>query len=239
MPRVRVKRATAILRSSDPMMGSLEQHGVEEIAPARMLANLLDAEDRADGAHDKEPPEVANESAEADDDAGRQRKRDSQADEQVGENRHHPLEQRGHDQHREGDNGDRVDQSRLDGRAQLDRLFHVDRQALENDVENTAGFARLDHVGGQVVEDDGIVAHGIGQRGAAFDGGPHAEQRLLKSRILLVGAENFQALHQRQAGIDHDGELAEEDGHFLDLDLAAAEEWAGRIPCPSRGWSRA
>ena len=88
----------------------------------------------------------------------------------------------------EGDDGHRVDQRRLDGRAQLDRLFHVDRQALQDEVENTAGLARLDHVGRQVVEDDRILAHGIGQRGPTFDGGPDTEQRLLKAGVLLVGA---------------------------------------------------
>jgi hypothetical protein len=76
---------------------------------------------------------------------------------------------------------------------------------------------------------DRILAHGIGQRGAAFDGGADAEQRFLKGRVLLVGAENLQALHQRQAGVDHDRELAEEHRHFLDLDLAAAERGHGKF----------
>ena len=76
---------------------------------------------------------------------------------------------------------------------------------------------------------DRILAHGIGQRGAAFDGGPDAEQRLLEGRVLLVGAENLQALHQRQAGVDHDGELAEEHRHILDLDLAAAKSGQGKF----------
>src|SRR6202047_1332251 len=209
--------------------GQLEQHGVEVIAATRMLANLLDAEEQADATHDKEPPEMAHESTEADDDAGRQRKRNSQSDKEVCEDRHHPLEQRSHDHHGEGNDGDRVDQRRLDGRAQLDRLFHVNREALQDDVENTAGLARLDHVGSQVVKDDRKPAHGVGQRGATFDRGPDTEQRLLKGGILLVGAENLQALHQRQAGIDHDRELAEEHRNFLDLDLAAAKRGQGEF----------
>src|SRR3984893_17272454 len=209
--------------------GQLEQHGVEVIAATRMLANLLDAEEDANAAHDKEPPEMTHEGAKADDDAGRQRKRNSQSDKKIGEDRHHPLEQRGHDHHSKGNDGDRVDQRRLDGRAQLDRLFHVDGQALENDVENTAGLARLDHVGSQVVEDDRKPAHGIGQRRATFDGGPDTEQGFLKGGILLVGAENLQTLHQRQTGVNHDGELAEEHRNFLDLDLAAAKRGQGEF----------
>jgi hypothetical protein len=50
-----------------------------------------------------------------------------------------------------------------------------------------------------------------------------------KLRVLLVGAQNFQALHQRQAGVDHDGELPEEHGNLLDLDLAAAERGHGKF----------
>ena len=69
----------------------------------------------------------------------------------------------------------------------------------------------------------GILPHGVGQSRAAFDGGPHAGQRLLKGRVFLVGRQNFQALHQRQSGIDHDRELAEEDRDVLGLDLARAE----------------
>ena len=190
------------------------------------------------------PPAIKNhqkcthETAEADDDAGRQRQRNSQSDKEVGEDRHHPLEQRAHDQHREGDDGHRVDQRRLDGRAQLDRLFHVDRQALQDEVENTAGLARLDHVGRQIVEDDRILAHGIGQRGATFDRGPDTEQRFLKAGVLLVGAQNFQTLHQRQAGVDHDGELAEEHRHVLDLDLATAKSGQGEFLAllPDAAW---
>src|SRR6266436_6703360 len=209
--------------------GQLEQHGVEVIAATRMLANLLDAEKSADATRDEEPPEITDEVTEADDNASRQRKCNSQSDKKVREDWHHPLEQSGHDYHSKADNGHRVDQCRLDSRAQFDRLLHVDGQALEDDVENTAGLAGLNHVGSQVVEDDRKLAHGIGQRGATFNGGPDTEQRFLKAGILLVGAENLQTLHQRQAGVNHDGELPEEHRNFLDLDLAAAKSGQGEF----------
>ncbi len=53
--------------------------------------------------------------------------------------------------------------------------------------------------------------------------GPHAGQRLLEGRVLLVGGQNFETLHQRKSGVDHDRELPEEDGDVLGLDLAGAE----------------
>ena len=50
VPRVRVKRATAILRSSMPSTGSFSMHVVEVVAALGILANLLHPEDQADDA---------------------------------------------------------------------------------------------------------------------------------------------------------------------------------------------
>ena len=61
-------------------------------------------------------------------------------------------------------------------------------------------------------------------------------KRLLEGRVLLVGRQNFQTLHQRQAGVDHDRELPEENGNVLGLDLADAEGSAWQILCPFPGW---
>jgi hypothetical protein len=43
------------------------------------------------------------------------------------------------------------------------------------------------------------------------------------SLVRLLLAEDVQTLHQRQAGVDHDRELAEEDGDVLGSHLAGAE----------------
>ena len=114
----------------------------------------------------------------------------------------------------------------MTGGPQLDRFFDVDGQALQDDVQNTAGFAGFNHVGGQVVEDLGIELHGVGQSGAAFHRGAHAGQRLLEGRVLLVGGQNFQTLHQGKAGVDHDRELPKEDGNVLGLDFFPSQRSA-------------
>ena len=69
----------------------------------------------------------------------------------------------------------------------------------------------------------GMLAHGIGQGGAAFYRGPHSDQRLLECRVLLVRTQNFQTLHQRQAGINHDRELAEKDSNVFHRHPARAK----------------
>ena len=90
---------------------------------------------------------------------------------------------------------------------------------MQNDVENTAGFTGLDHIGGEIVEDHGILAHGIRQGRAPFHRGADAVQSLLERGIFLVGGQDFQALNQGQPSVDHDRELAEENGDILGLDL--------------------
>ena len=78
----------------------------------------------------------------------------------------------------------------------FDSFFHVLRDALKDDVENTAGFASVDHVDGEFVKDFGVGAHGLGESCAAFDGGADTKQSLFKGCIELVDTENFQTLHQ-------------------------------------------
>ena len=184
---------------------------------------MLHAKPQTDGAHQDDPPEGLHELAESHGDSGWKRQGHAQTGEQVGEDRHHPLQQGADDQHRHTHDSDRVDQRRLHGRFEAHRFFDVGREALQNDVENTAGFAGFDHVGGEVIEDDRVLPHCVGQCRAAFHRGPHAGQRLLKRLVFLVGRQDFQTLHQGQAGIDHDRELAKEDRDVLGLDLCRTE----------------
>ena len=98
----------------------------------------------------REDREVRHEAvAEADDDARRQRQVGAEAGEQRRERRD-DLPQN-HADHAAGDHDDRdrIDHRRLDLTGELDRLLDVGREALENRVENTAGFTGGDHVGEQ------------------------------------------------------------------------------------------
>ncbi len=126
------------------------------------------------------------------------------------------------------DDGDRVDHRRLDLLLQLDVLLDVDRQPLEDGVEDAARLTGRDHVGVERVEDLRVPLHRIGERRAALDVGPRLEDDLREVLVLLLVAEDVEALHQRQAGVDHDGELPREDGQVLRVD-AAALRLAGRL----------
>ena len=89
-----------------------------------------------------------------------------------------------------------------------------------------------DHVGEEVVEDLGVLAHGVGEAGAALDVHPGLLQDLREGLVLLLAAQDLEALHERQAGVDHDRELAGEDREVLG-GHAAAELGQGDLACPS------
>src|SRR5262249_38711690 len=141
------------------------------------------------------PPELANECTERHYQARGQRQLHAQSSEQVGEDRHHELEQCADHQHGDADNGAGINHRGFNGGLQLDCLFHVGSQALQNQVENTACLTCFDHVGGEVVEDFGIPTHGVGQGGSAFHGCPNSGQRLLESHVFLICGEDLETLN--------------------------------------------
>src|SRR5690242_5216117 len=188
-----------------------------------MLADLANAKHDRDQHDGEDPPERAHDVAEVHHEPGGRRQVDAESGKQVGEDGDHKLKQRAYNQHCDTDDRYRIDQRRLHRLAQLHGFFHVRREALQDGIENTARLARLDHVGSEVIENFRISAHGVRERRAALHRGAHARERLLERGIVLVGSKDLQALHQRQAGINHHRELAEEDGDLLGGDLAGTE----------------
>ena len=190
------------------------------LPPGRRVVRLEGVADRAD-ADDDERHEVHEEVAERDDDARRQRQLGAKAGEQRRERRDDLPQNDADHEHGDHDDGDRIDHRRLHLALQLDRFLDVGREPLENRVENTARLARRDHVGEQRIERLRVLLHGVGQRRAAFDVRPGREDRLGEVLVFLLAAQNLEALHERQAGVDHDGELADEDRQVLRIDLLA------------------
>ena len=122
----------------------------------------------------------------ADDDAGRHRQLGAEAFEEGGEDRDDlPEDDRDHDDG-DGDDGDRVDHRRLHLAVQLDRLLDVVREALQDRVEDTARLAGGDHVGEEVVEDLGMLAHRVGEVRARLDVLPDLDERALEGLVLLL-----------------------------------------------------
>jgi hypothetical protein len=72
------------------------------------------------------------------------------------------------------------------------------------------------------------------QRGAGLDVGLDGENEFLRGGLVVAAANDLQTLHQRNAGRQHGGELAHEDGDVLRLDLAAGLQGA-RLLADARG----
>src|ERR1700720_4338440 len=198
----------------------LEQRAIDDPAAAVGLVPPGHAEAGGDDDGDDEDEVAADDVAGPHYDAGDQRQLAAQAGEQLGEDRDH-LPQDDED-HEGGDDDDRhrVDQRRFHLALQLDRLLDVGRQALQDDVQDAARLARRDHVDVEVVEGLRMFPHRLGERRAGLDVGAHGMDHRLEGAVLLLIAEDLQALHQRQAGVEHDRELAGEDGDALLADAA-------------------
>ena len=142
----------------------------------------------------------------------------AKAGKELGERRNDLPQNHRHDEAGDHDDGDRINHRRLDLPFQLDGFFDVGRQPFENRVENTARLARRHHVREQVVERLGMLAHRVGQRGALFDRGSRLVDDLGEILVFFLTAENVEALHERQPGVDHHGELAGEHRQVLGPD---------------------
>jgi hypothetical protein len=167
------------------------------------------------------PAPMAHEVAESDYDARRQREIDVQTVEQGDENRDDLPKQQDDHRRRNAEYGNGINHGRLHGPFQLDVLFDVARQALENGIENTARLAGFHHVVIERIENLLVLLHRSGQRGAALDRSTHSGEDLLEGLVLLLARENLEALHEGQARVDHHGELAGEDGQLLRFDARA------------------
>jgi hypothetical protein len=205
--------------------GQLEHERVEQPAPLRRAVVELDADDRPDdGAEDDEPADAGEEVADADDDAGGERElfaRPEQPREDALERGDDEDHDDGDHRRRDDDDRRRVDERRDDIAPELDDLLDVGRKALEDEVEDAARLARLDHVDEELVEDLRVAGHRRGERRALLHVLPRLRQHHREVLVVLLLREDFEALDERQARVDHHRELAREDGEVFGLDLLA------------------
>ena len=103
--------------------------------------------------------------------------------------------------------------------------------ALEDVFEEAALLPGADHADGQLVEGVGVLGHRFGQAGAVGDAAAHVAQHFAQGRLRRLPFEQFQAAHERHAGVEQVGQLGEEGRHDAALD-------APRRPLPSAGCRR-
>ena len=112
------------------------------------------------------------------------------------------------------------DDARVDHRAahlalQLHRLLDVDREAVQDGVEDAADLAGLDEVHVEVVEDLRVPAERVAERRALLDARLDVAQDDREELVVGLALEDVEALHDRQAGVDHRREEAREGDDVL------------------------
>ena len=138
-----------------------------QLARGGLVIPVQGEDAEACGGNDR-PPEVLEDVARADHDAGRQRQREVHGREHVLERRDHENEQHGH-----RDPRDREDHGRVDHRAlhfAHDRvvLFQERREAQQNRVENTARLSGRHHVHKEIAERFRVFPERVGEGVTAF-----------------------------------------------------------------------
>ncbi len=178
---------------------------------------VADAEDRPedDGQDD---PDVGHEAAAQADDRLRQ------LGELIGaaEVLEHRLERRDDPGEHDGDDreGDEEHRGRVHERAlhlalELHALLDVDGEPLEDRVEDAAELTGRDEVHEESVKDLRVTSQALGEGPALL----HVRLDVLQDRVellvLALRAEDVEALHQREARVDHRRELTHEDDQVL------------------------
>ena len=123
--------------------------------------------------------------------------------------------QHDHDEHRDDQDRDRVDHRALDLALQLHRLLDVEREPVKDRVEDAADLAGRDQVDVEVVERPWGACERVGEGRALLDLRLHVGEHLLEGLVRRLRREDVEALHERQAGVDHRRELAGEDDEVL------------------------
>src|SRR5580658_10799244 len=149
---------------------NLKNHGVNRHATLRRAVPGFHGDHASDAEHgDDEAVDAADKFAHLNDDARGQRQVHAQAVEELSENRDDFPQQQDDDAAGDAEDGDRIDHRGLHGALQLDVLFDVAGEPLQNGVENTARLSGFHHVVVERVEDLVVLLHGGGKSGATFD----------------------------------------------------------------------
>ena len=161
------------------------------------------------------------------DDARGQRQRLAHVLEQALELRHHEAQHADQRQQRDAQQDGRVQGGGDDAFAQRAQPLHVRHQAFEHLRHLAAGFARAHHVEVEVAKQLAPLGQRATEGGAALDVFEHAFQQLAHAGLGAHLDQHAQRVVQRQAGAQHDGQLAGEGQHVGALHRALERALAG------------
>ena len=100
-------------------------------------------------------------------------------------------------------------------------FFRKFSETLQDDFENTAEFACLDHVDEEAIENIGLLRQGFGKCAASFNRKRQFAKNNFESAIAFLFFENAQSAQKRKTGVHQRGKLACESGEDFRFDAAA------------------
>jgi hypothetical protein len=118
----------------------------------------------------------------------------------------------GHDDDGDDHDGDGVEHGGDDLALDFLGLFHELGEAVEDDFENAAELAGLDHVHIEAVENLGMLREALGEGAAALDGRGEVADNVFERGILLLFFEDAEAAQEGKAGVHESGQLTGESG---------------------------
>ena len=195
---------------SGPNTGSFNFQRSRIACHASTARNVADTENRSADSQDQEIPFATDEIAEIDEELRRRREFRAEILEDFAKDRHDPHNQEGGDRKRDADDDDRIGHRRFDFLAQSRAGFEEPGQPIQNLREQTAGFTRFHHADKQPVENARMFRDRFMESFAALNARGHVAddvaQDFCRLGIALL-VERGQRLDERNAGVDHRGQL--------------------------------
>jgi len=196
----------------------------EHLHLARALPGLQQGINAATDDAENRPPPFDEKVRDGHHHQGRSRQVGAKAAEQVLERRNHENHDDGSNDECHHDDGNRVEQRRLDLALDAEDFFLVDRQAFEHTVQNTGRFARTHQVAEQRVKIQRVTPKRLGKAAALLDVCLDFQQQPLHRRVGMPARHDFERLQQRHPGLHHGRQLAGEQGDILVGDALAARK---------------
>ena len=104
-------------------------------------------------------------------------------------------------------------------------------QSLQDGADLATGFARADHVDVKVSELLGVAAQSFTQWHAAFDIVEYGLRELEHGGLVVHADQYAQGVVKRQAGFEHDGQLAAHDQNVSGTDVIGFEAIEYALGC--------
>ena len=191
--------------------GQAQLEAVPHLPAGRGLLPAPEPPDREAHRREEDEPVAAHEIGGGDDALREHRQVASEVGEDVLEDRDEEEEHPDQGQDREGENDERVDHRPAHAAADLHLLLDLDRDPVEDRVEDAGCLAGLDHRDVEAVEGVRMPRHRLREEHPALDVGAHLSDDRRQHLVVGLLLEDDERRDDVQTRVDHGRELPRED----------------------------